>query len=138
MSWLNIFKIKFTLVVIVGLFLTGCSPSPLHPTGCHKTYATGSCSSGRWDDQDEWGEKAREIRDALNANLTSPERWKRKECRLHIHFAEDGTVIKAYTTSGNKEYCEALLTAVSKTKFSKFMNPVIYHDFRRLHLSMQG
>ncbi|PRD13679.1 cell envelope integrity TolA C-terminal domain-containing protein [Pantoea coffeiphila] len=63
---------------------------------------------------------------------------KRKECRLHIHFAEDGTVIKAYTTSGNKENCEALLSAVSKTKFSKFTNPVIYHDFRRSHLSMQG
>lgn len=136
MSWLNICKIKFILVVIAGFFVTGCSP--LHPTGCHKTYATGSCSSGRWDDQDEWGEKAREIRDAVNANLTNPASWKRKECSLHIHFAEDGTVNKAYTTSGNKEYCEALLSAVSKTKFSAFANPEVYRDFRRSHLNMQG
>ncbi|MQI37509.1 tolA family protein, partial [Escherichia coli] len=34
-------------------FVAGCTP--LHPSDCHKTTATGSCSSGRWDDQDEWG-----------------------------------------------------------------------------------
>ena len=38
-------------------FVAGCTP--LHPSDCHKTTATGSCSSGRWDDQDEWGAQAR-------------------------------------------------------------------------------
>ena len=28
-------------------FVAGCTP--LHPSDCHKTTATGSCSSGRWD-----------------------------------------------------------------------------------------
>ncbi|MCE9941760.1 tolA family protein, partial [Serratia liquefaciens] len=37
------------MLVVVGSLATGCVP--LHPSGCHKTTATGSCSSGRWDDQ---------------------------------------------------------------------------------------
>lgn len=62
-------------------FVAGCTP--LHPSDCHKTTATGSCSSGRWDDQDEWGAQARGIRAAINAKLDEPHNWKGKKCRLH-------------------------------------------------------
>lgn len=57
-------------------FVAGCTP--LHPSDCHKTTATGSCSSGRWDDQDEWGAQARGIRAAINAKLDEPHNWKGK------------------------------------------------------------
>lgn len=43
----------------------------LHPSDCHKTTATGSCSSGRWDDQDEWGRKRGESELQLMPNLMS-------------------------------------------------------------------
>ncbi len=59
-------------------FVAGCTP--LHPSDCHKTTATGSCSSGRWDDQDEWGAQARGIRAAINAKLDEPHNWKGKKC----------------------------------------------------------
>ena len=58
-------------------FVAGCTP--LHPSDCHKTTATGSCSSGRWDDQDEWGAQARGIRAAINAKLDEPHNWKGKK-----------------------------------------------------------
>ena len=48
---------KIVMLAILVSFVAGCAP--LHPSNCHKTTALGSCSSGRWDDQDEWGEQAR-------------------------------------------------------------------------------
>ena len=72
---------KIVMLAIVVSLAAGCAP--LHPSGCHKTTATGSCSSGRWDDQDEWGVKARAIRAAINAKLDQPQNWKGKKCRLH-------------------------------------------------------
>lgn len=44
---------KIVMLAILVSFVAGCAP--LHPSNCHKTTALGSCSSGRWDDQDEWG-----------------------------------------------------------------------------------
>lgn len=46
----------FMLAVVVSM-IAGCAP--LQPSGCHKTSAIGSYSSGRWEDQDEWGKQAR-------------------------------------------------------------------------------
>ncbi|MEG9166357.1 hypothetical protein VXO03_22655, partial [Escherichia coli] len=80
---------KIVMLAILVSFVAGCAP--LHPSNCHKTTALGSCSSGRWDDQDEWGEQARGIRDAINAKLDDPHKWKRKKCRLHMEFSRDGT-----------------------------------------------
>ena len=47
---------KIAVVAIVVNLAAGCAP--LHPSGCHKTTATGNCGSGRWDDRDEWGAQA--------------------------------------------------------------------------------
>ncbi|MDA6380308.1 hypothetical protein OSK71_26235, partial [Escherichia coli] len=63
---------KIVMLAILVSFVAGCAP--LHPSNCHKTTALGSCSSGRWDDQDEWGEQARGIRDAINAKLDDRKR----------------------------------------------------------------
>ena len=41
---------KIVMLAILVSFVAGCAP--LHPSNCHKTTALGSCSSGRWDDQD--------------------------------------------------------------------------------------
>lgn len=124
-----------TLAILTGL-LAGCAP--LHPSGCHKTTATGSCSSGRWDDKDEWGAQARAIRDAINAELVNPPSWKGKQCRLHIQFAEDGTASNITTSDGNKAYCEALKSAAQKAKFPAFTNPEVYRDFQKAGFSMSG
>jgi len=125
----------FMLAVVVSL-LAGCAP--LQPSGCHKTTAMGSCSSGRWDDKDEWGAQARAIRDAVNANVTDPQRWKGKKCRLHMEFAQDGTALKVSTSKGNKEYCEAVKLAAQKAKFPAFSNPEVYRDFQKAGFDMQG
>lgn len=82
-------------------FVAGCTP--LHPSDCHKTTATGSCSSGRWDDQDEWGAQARGIRAAINAKLDEPHNWKGKKCRLHMEFSQDGTALKISTSNGDND-----------------------------------
>ncbi|MDI3362952.1 cell envelope integrity TolA C-terminal domain-containing protein [Lelliottia wanjuensis] len=124
-----------TLAVLVGL-ISGCAP--LHPSGCHKTTATGNCSSGRWDDKDEWGAQARAIRDAINAELADPQSWKGKTCRLHIQFAQDGTASNITTSEGNKAYCEALKSAAQKAKFPAFTNPEVYRDFQRAGFGMRG
>ncbi|AVQ79426.1 tolA C-terminal family protein [Escherichia coli 1-392-07_S4_C1] len=100
---------KIVMLAILVSFVAGCAP--LHPSNCHKTTALGSCSSGRWDDQDEWGEQARGIRDAINAKLDDPQKWKRKKCRLHMEFSRDGTALKISTSNGDKAYCEAIKSA---------------------------
>lgn len=41
---------KIVMLAIVVSLAAGCAP--LHPSGCHKTTALGSCGSGRWEDQD--------------------------------------------------------------------------------------
>ncbi|EPO7502646.1 cell envelope integrity TolA C-terminal domain-containing protein [Escherichia coli] len=109
---------KIVMLAILVSFVAGCAP--LHPSNCHKTTALGSCSSGRWDDQDEWGEQARGIRDAINAKLDDPQKWKRKKCRLHMEFSRDGTALKISTSNGDKAYCEAIKSAAHKAKFPAF------------------
>ncbi len=125
----------FMLVVVVSL-LAGCAP--LQPSGCHKTSATGSCSSGRWDDQDEWGAQARGIKAAIEDKIAEPERWKGKKCRLHMEFAQDGTALKVSTSNGNKEYCEAVKLAAQQAKFPAFGNSEVYRDFEKVGFDMRG
>ncbi len=114
----------------------GCAP--LQPSGCHKTTATGSCSSGRWDDQDAWGAQARGIKAAIENEIAEPERWKGKKCRLHIEFAQDGRALKVYTSDGDKGYCEAVKLAAQKAKYPAFTNPEVYRDFQKVGFDMQG
>ncbi|EHN8794548.1 TPA: tolA family protein [Enterobacter kobei] len=127
---------KIVIVAFVVNMAAGCAP--LHPSGCHKTTATGSCSSGRWDDQDEWGAQARAIRAAINAKLDEPQNWKGKKCRLHIEFAQDGTPLNISTSNGNKAYCEAIKSAAQKAKFPAFNNPEVYRDFQKSGFDMRG
>ncbi|HGH8125044.1 TPA: cell envelope integrity TolA C-terminal domain-containing protein, partial [Enterobacter kobei] len=126
---------KIVMVALVVNMVAGCSP--LHPSGCHKTTATGSCSSGRWDDQDEWGAQARAIRAAINDKLDEPQNWKGKKCRLHIEFAQDGTPLNISTSNGNKAYCEAIKSAAQKAKFPAFNNPEVYRDFQKSGFDMR-
>ncbi len=127
---------KIVMVALVVNMVAGCAP--LHPSGCHKTTATGSCSSGRWDDQDEWGAQARAIRAAINAKLDEPQNWKGKKCRLHIEFAQDGTPLNISTSNGNKAFCEAIKSAAQKAKFPAFNNPEVYRDFQKSGFDMRG
>lgn len=127
---------KIVMLVVVVNLAAGCAP--LHPSGCHKTTATGNCGSGHWDDQDEWGAQARAIRAAINAKLDEPQNWKGKKCRLHIEFAEDGTPVNVSTSDGNKAYCEALESAARKAKFPAFNNKEVYRDFQRSGFDMRG
>jgi TolA protein len=127
---------KIFMLAVVASLATGCTP--LHPSGCHKTTATGNCSSGRWDDQDEWGTQARAIRTAINAKLANPLSWEGKKCRLHIAFAEDGTASNISTSNGNKAYCEAIKSAAQKANFPAFTNPEVYRDFRKSGFDMRG
>lgn len=127
---------KIVMVALVVNMVAGCAP--LHPSGCHKTTATGSCSSGRWDDQDEWAAQARAIRAAINAKLDEPQNWKGKKCRLHIEFAQDGTPLNISTSNGNKAFCEAIKSAAQKAKFPAFNNPEVYRDFQKSGFDMRG
>lgn len=127
---------KIVMLVVVGSLATGCVP--LHPSGCHKTTATGSCSSGRWDDQDEWGAQARAIRAAVNAKLVKPEKWKGRKCRLHIEFEQNGSASNISTSNGDKAYCEAVKSAAQNAKFPVFTNPELYRDFQKSGFDMRG
>ena len=125
----------FMLAVVVSL-AAGCAP--LQPSGCHKTSALGSCSSGRWDDQDEWGSQARGIKAAIEDEIAEPERWKGKKCRLHMELAQDSRALKVSTSDGDKEYCGALKVAAQKATFPAFSNPEVYRDFQKVGFDMRG
>ena len=127
---------KIEMLAIVASLAAGCAP--LHPSGCHKTTATGSCGSGRWDDQDEWGAQARAIKAAIEDKIDEPQKWKGKKCRLHIEFAQDGTSLAISTSDGNKAWCEALKSAAQKATFPAFNNPEVYRDFQKSGFDMRG
>lgn len=127
---------KIVMLAIVASLAAGCAP--LHPSGCHKTTATGSCGSGRWDDQDEWGAQARAIKAAIEDKIDEPQKWKGKKCRLHIEFAQDGTALNISTSDGNKAWCEALKSAAQKAAFPAFTNPEVYRDFQKSGFDMRG
>ena len=127
---------KILMLAVVFSLAAGCAP--LHPAGCHKTTAMGNCSSGRWEDQDEWGAQARGIKAAIEEKIAEPQRWKGKKCRLHMEFAQDGRALKISTSKGNKEYCEAVKLAAQKAKFPVFTNPEVYRDFQKSGFDMRG
>lgn len=127
---------KIVMLAIVASLAAGCAP--LHPSGCHKTTATGSCGSGRWDDQDEWGVQARAIKAAIEDKIDEPQKWKGKKCRLHIEFSQDGTALNISTSDGNKAWCEALKSAAQKATFPAFNNPEVYRDFQKSGFDMRG
>ena len=127
---------KIVMLAIVASLAAGCAP--LHPSGCHKTTATGSCASRRWDDQDEWGAQARAIKAAIEDKLDEPQKWKGKKCRLHIEFAQDGTALNISTSDGNKAWCEALKSAAQKATFPAFTNAEVYRDFQKSGFDMRG
>lgn len=127
---------KTLMLAVVVSLAAGCAP--LQPSGCHKTSAIGSCSSGRWDDQDEWGAQARDIKAAIEDKIADPQRWKDKKCRLHMEFAQDGRALKVSTSDGDKGYCEAVKLAAQKAKFPAFTNPEVYRDFQKVGFDMQG
>lgn len=78
------------------------------------------------------------IRDAINAKLDDPQKWKRKKCRLHMEFSRDGTALKISTSNGDKAYCEAIKSAAHKAKFPAFNNPEVYRDFQKSGFDMRG
>lgn len=125
----------FMLAVIVSL-IAGCAP--LQPSGCHKTSAIGSCSSGRWEDRDEWGAQARGIKAAIEDKIAEPQRWKGKKCRLHMEFAQDGTALKVSTCKDNKGYCEAVKLAAQKSNSRRLGIQRCIGIFRRLGLICRG
>jgi len=127
---------KMLLIAVVVSLGAGCTP--LQPSGCHKTSAIGSCSSGRWEDQDEWGSQARGIKAAIEDEIAEPERYKGKKSRLHMEFAQDGRALKISTSDGDKEYCEAVRTASQKAKFPAFTNPEVYQDIQKVGFDRRG
>lgn len=127
---------KIVMLAMLASLVTGCTA--LHPTGCHKTTALGSCGSGRLYDQDEWGVQGRAIKAAILAQLAEPQQWKGKRCRLHLRFSEDGTATRVFTSVGNKAYCEALKAAAEKAKFPAFTNKEVYRDFAGCRFEMRG
>lgn len=125
---------QIAMLVVLGSLATGCTA--LHPSDCHKTTALGGCGSGTWHDDDEWGAQARAIRNAINANVTDPQKWKGKYCRVYLEFKQDGTVTSVRTSEGNPAYCEALKSAVRNATFPAFRNPAVYHDFEKSRFEM--
>jgi len=115
----------------------GADCAPLQSSRCHKTSAIGSCSSGRWEDQDEWGAQTRGIRAAIKDKIAEPQRWKGKKCRLHMEFAQDGRVLKISNCNENKGHCDAVKSAAEKAKYPAFSNPERYRDSQKVRFDMR-
>lgn len=127
---------KTLILVAVVVALSGCAP--LHPADCHKTSALGSCSSGRFSDEDEYAQQARGIKEAFESQLADRYAWRGKKCRLHLEFSRDGTLEKMRTAEGNKAYCAALREAAKRATFPPFSNPQVYEAFAQVRFDMKG
>ena len=99
---------KAWIFVAAVVALSGCAP--LHPSDCHKTSALGSCDSGRFSDEDEYGQQARGSKKPSSRNLLTATRGGEKVPPA-FRIRPDGTLEKMNTAEGNKAYCAALREA---------------------------
>ena len=107
-------------IVMVGLVILASSCAPFHPSDCHKTSALGSCSSGRFSDDDEYGRQARAIKESIDSRLSNRYGWTGKKCTIHLSFSDEGKLNSVTTSEGNKAYCAALVDAAKRATFPPF------------------
>ncbi|ECT9551493.1 tolA family protein [Salmonella enterica subsp. enterica] len=127
---------KSLALLVLIISVTSCTP--LHPTGCHKTTALGSCSSGRFTDKDEYGKQARAIKESIESQLPNRYAWSGKKCRLHLDFTYSGKLKNIETSEGNKQYCAALKFAAERATFPPFPNETIYDAFAESLFNLEG
>lgn len=127
---------KVMIMGILVIFTSGCAP--LCPSDCHKTTALGSCDSGRFTDDDEYGKQARAIKASIESQLSDRYTWTGKKCRIHMSFSYNGQLNSITTSEGNKQYCAALVAAAKRATFTPFTNEKIYGAFAQSRFSMQG
>ena len=113
-------------IVMVGLVILASSCAPFHPSDCHKTSALGSCSSGRFSDDDEYGRQARAIKESIDSRLSN------------LSFSDEGKLNSVTTSEGNKAYCAALVDAAKLATFPPFTDKQVYDAFAQSRFSMQG
>ena len=125
-------------IVMVGLVILASSCAPFHPADCHKTSALGSCSSGRFSDDDEYGRQARAIKESIDSRLSNRYGWTGKKCTIHLSFSDEGKLNSVTTSEGNKAYCAALVDAAKRATFPPFTDKHVYDAFAQSRFSMQG
>ena len=103
-------------IVMVGLVILASSCAPFHPSDCHKTSALGSCSSGRFSDDDEYGRQARAIKESIDSRLSNRYGWTGKKCTIHLSFSDEGKL----------------------ATFPPFTDKQVYDAFAQSRFSMQG
>ncbi|WP_200792569.1 cell envelope integrity TolA C-terminal domain-containing protein [Klebsiella oxytoca] len=128
---------KKTIVMFALVILTS-SCTPFHPADCHKTSALGSCSSGRFSDDDEYGMQARSIKESIDSRLSNRYGWTGKKCTIHVSFSYEGKLNSITTSEGNKKYCAALIDAAKRATFPPFTDKQVYDAFAQSRFSMQG
>ncbi len=127
---------KIMMLVILTIFTSSCTP--LHPSDCHKTTALGSCSSGRFTDDDEYGKQASAIKVSIESQLRDRYAWSGKKCRIHMSFSYNGKLNSITTSEGNKQYCAALVEAANRAAFPPFTDKKIYDVFSQSRFDMKG
>ena len=125
-------------IVMVGLVILASSCAPFHPSDCHKTSALGSCSSGRFSDDGEYGRQARAIKESIDSRLSNRYGWTGKKCTIHLSFSDEGKLNSVTTSEGNKAYCAALVDAAKRATFPPFTDKQVYDAFAQSRFSMQG
>ena len=125
-------------IVMVGLVILASSCAPFHPADCHKTSALGSCISGRFSDDDEYGRQARAIKESIDSRLSNRYGWTGKKCTIHLSFSDEGKLNSVTTSEGNKAYCAALVDAAKLATFPPFTDKQVYDAFAQSRFSMQG
>ena len=125
-------------IVMVGLVILASSCTPFHPSDCHKTSALGSCSFGRFSDDDKYGKQARAIKESIDSRLSNRYGWTGKKCTIHLRFSDEGKLNSVTTSEGHKAYCAALVDAAKRATFPPFTDKQVYDAFAQSRFSMQG
>jgi colicin import membrane protein len=128
---------KIMLFIILGL--VGCH-APLHSSDCNKTSALDDCKNVTQPGKPtnaQISAYAVGIQTAVEVQFPDASQWQGKSCTIRIAMQRDGSLADAKAETGDKDFCEAALTAVKKAKFPEPPNDEIYQMFKNAPLDFR-
>ncbi|HHG8773190.1 TPA: cell envelope integrity protein TolA, partial [Raoultella planticola] len=75
---------------------------------------------------------ASRIQAAITKKLDQPERYKGKECTIHLLLQRNGRVMAATVNNGDAELCKAAISATARAQIPAAPDEETYHTFSNI------
>ena len=112
----------FISLVLTSMLLAGCSTN-----GNNVSRAESMKMTKLNNENQHWIEG---FQQAVKGAFSEMYSFKGKRCTLHLNLNRDARFVSAWPESGDKDLCEAAITALAYTQYPVFVNDEQYRLFR--------